>query len=68
MSHQVRWIRSCVVEESDGTLGTVCICQATGPEAIREHANRVSMPADEITPVKATVVIHEDPKEEAVAA
>ena len=68
MSHQVRWIRSYVVQEADGTLGTVCIYQATGPEAIREHANRVGMPADEITPVEATVVIREDPKEEAAAA
>jgi hypothetical protein len=68
MSHQVRWIRSCVVAEADGTLGTVCIYQATGPEAIREHASRVGMPADEITPVEATVVIREDPKEEAAAA
>jgi Nickel responsive protein SCO4226-like len=68
MSHQVRWIRSYVVGEADGTLGTVCIYQATGPEAIREHANRVGMPADEITPVEATVVIREDPKEEAAAA
>jgi len=68
MSHQVRWIRSYVVGEADGTLGTVCIYQATGPEAIREHANRVGMPADEITPVETTVVIREDPKEEAAAA
>jgi hypothetical protein len=68
MSHQVRWIRSYVVAEADGTLGTVCIYQATGPEAIREHASRVGMPADEITPVEATVVIREDPKEEAAAA
>jgi hypothetical protein len=57
-----------VVAEADGTLGTVCIYQATGPEPIREHASRVGMPADEITPVEATVVIREDPKEEAAAA
>jgi thiamine biosynthesis protein ThiC len=28
MSDQVRWIRSYVLDEEDGTLGTVCIYQA----------------------------------------
>jgi hypothetical protein len=68
MSHQVRWIRSYVVQEADGTLGTVCVYQATGPQAIREHANRVGMPADEITPVEATVVIRDDPNVDMAAA
>ena len=68
MSQQVRWIRSYVVQEADGTLGTVCIYQATGAQAIREHAQRVGMPADEITPVEATVVIREDPQADAAAA
>jgi len=68
MPDQVRWIRSYVVKEADGTLGTVCIYQATGPEAIRRHAGRVGMPADEITPVAATVVVRDDPKEVAAAA
>lgn len=68
MADRVRWIRSYVVQEADGTLGTVCIYQATGPQAIRDHAGRVGMPADEITPVAATVVIREDPEESAAAA
>ncbi len=63
MPDRVRWIRSYVVKEADGTLGTVCVYQAIGPEAIREHARRVGMPADEIIPVAATVVVREDPKE-----
>lgn len=61
MSDRIRWIRSYVVSEEDGTLGTVCIYQATDAEAIREHARRVGMPADEITPVANTVVIRDDP-------
>ncbi|MEJ2604634.1 MAG: DUF4242 domain-containing protein [Gammaproteobacteria bacterium] len=61
MPDQVRWIRSYVVEESDGTLGTVCIYQAVSPEAIRDHAGRVGMPADEITLVANTVIVREDP-------
>jgi len=63
MPDKVRWIRSYVVKETDGALGTVCIYQAVSPEAIREHAGRVGMPADEIIPVAATVVVREDPKE-----
>jgi len=68
MADKVRWIRSYVVQEADGTLGTVCIYQATGPQAIRDHAGRVGMPADEITPVAATVVVRDDPREPAAAA
>ena len=68
MPDQVRWIRSYVVTEDDGTLGTVCIYQAVSEEAIREHARRVGMPANEITPVANTVVIREDPKPAAEAA
>jgi hypothetical protein len=62
----VRWIRSYVIAEEDGTLGTVCIYQATSPQAIRDHAHRVGMPADEILPVADTVVIRPDPVKETV--
>lgn len=58
----IRWIRSYVVEEADGSLGTVCIYQASSPEKVREHASRVGMPADEITPVADTVVVRPDPQ------
>jgi len=68
MSQQVRWIRSYVVNEDDGKLGTVCIYQAVSPEAIREHASRVGMTADEIVPVLRTVIVREDPAEESEVA
>lgn len=68
MSNDIRWIRSYVVSEADGGLGTVCIYQASSPEAIRDHAGRVGMPADEITPIEAAVVVREDPKEDAGTA
>ena len=61
MPDQVRWIRSYVVNETDGTLGTVCIYQATSADAIREQARRVGMPADEITEVENTVIVRSDP-------
>lgn len=61
MSADVRWIRSYVVAEDDGGLGTVCIYQASSPEKIREHAARVGMPADEISEVLDTVLVRPDP-------
>jgi Protein of unknown function (DUF4242) len=62
MPEDVRWIRSYVLAEEDGTLGTICIYQASSPEKIREHAERVGMPADEITAVADTVVVRPDPE------
>jgi len=67
-ANEVRWIRSYVIAEQDGTLGTVCIYQAVSPDAIRKHAKRVGMPADEIWDVADTVVIRPDPVKETVAA
>jgi len=61
MDDRVRWIRSYVLEEEDGTLGTVCIYQAEDEEAIMEHAQRAELPADEVIPVADTVVIRDDP-------
>jgi sporulation protein YlmC with PRC-barrel domain len=57
----IGWIRSYVIAEEDGTLGTVCIYQASSPEAVRDHAKRVGMPADEIWKVADTVIIRPDP-------
>jgi hypothetical protein len=61
MSEDVRWIRSYVVREPDGSLGTICIYEASSPEKIREHAMRSDMPATEIFEVEDTVVIRPDP-------
>ena len=63
----IRWIRSYVIAEEGGKLGTVCIYQATSPEAIRDHAHRVGMPADDIWEVADTVIIRPDPVAEAAA-
>jgi thiamine biosynthesis protein ThiC len=61
MSNDIRWIRSYVLEEGDGAVGTVCIYQASSPEAIREHADRADLPVDEIIPVADTVLVRPDP-------
>ena len=66
MSDDIRWIRSYVLDEGAGTVGTVCIYQASSPEAIEEHANRADLPADEIIKVADTVIVRPDP--EAAAA
>jgi hypothetical protein len=67
MPEQVRWIRSYVVREADGRLGTVCIYQATDAAALREHARRVGMSADEIVAVEDTVIVRDDPVAQDVA-
>ncbi|TVQ91144.1 MAG: DUF4242 domain-containing protein [Chromatiaceae bacterium] len=61
MADQVRWIRSYVLAEPDGRLGTLCVYQASDPAALQDHAHRVGMPANEIVPVTQTVVIRDDP-------
>jgi Protein of unknown function (DUF4242) len=61
MSDDIRWIRSYVLEEGGSEVGTVCIYQASSPEAIREHAKRASLPLDEIIAVADTVVVRPDP-------
>ena len=57
----VRWIRSYVVQEESGELGTFCIYEGDSPEAIRAHAAASVMPADEVVPVADTVVVRPDP-------
>ena len=66
MPADIRWIRSYVLEEGAGRVGTVCIYQASSPEAIREHASRADLPVDEIIPVADTVIIRPDPQPAAV--
>jgi thiamine biosynthesis protein ThiC len=61
MSEDIRWIRSYVLEEDGDSVGTVCIYQASSPEAIREHASRADLPADEIIAVADTVLVRPDP-------
>jgi hypothetical protein len=62
MSDDIKWIRSYVLEEGGGSVGTVCIYQASSPEKIREHGNIADLPVDEIIPVADTVIIREDPQ------
>jgi Nickel responsive protein SCO4226-like len=62
MPDDIRWIRSYVLEEGGGSVGTVCIYQASSPEAIRDHAGRADLPVDEIIPIADTVIVRPDPE------
>ncbi len=61
MSDDIRWIRSYVLAEESGSVGTVCIYEASSPEAIREHASRADLPVTEIIPIADTVIVRPDP-------
>jgi sporulation protein YlmC with PRC-barrel domain len=61
MPNDIRWIRSYVLDEGDGAVGTVCIYQASSEDAIRKHAGAADLPVDEIVRVADTVLVREDP-------
>ena len=61
MPEDIAWLRSYVIGEVDGSVGTVCIYRASSPEAIRAHAERAELPVDEIVKVADTVIVRPDP-------
>jgi sporulation protein YlmC with PRC-barrel domain len=61
MPDDIGWIRSYVLQEDDGSVGTVCIYQASSEEAIRKHADLADLPVDEVIPIADTVIVREDP-------
>lgn len=61
MPDQIRWIRSYVLKEGSGSLGTVCIYEAASEDAIRNHAARADLPVDEVIPIADTVIVRPDP-------
>jgi uncharacterized protein DUF4242 len=62
MGEDVRRIRSYVLAETSGELGTVCIYEASSPEAIRKHSYRAGLPVDEIIAVADILVARPDPQ------
>ena len=67
MSEDIRWIRSYVLDEDGGSVGTVCIYQATSEDAIRDHAGLADLPVDEVIPIADTVIVRPDPQAAAAA-
>lgn len=61
MPNDIRWIRSYVLGEAGGALGTVCIYEASSEDAIRTHAASADLPVTEIIPIVDTVVVRPDP-------
>ena len=57
----VRWIRSYVLAEESGEVGTVCIYEGESEEASRAHAADADIPVDEVVPVADTVIVRPDP-------
>ena len=62
LSGDIRWIRSYVVAEEDGTFSAYCIYEASSPDVLRLHADSLGLPTDAIKPVAATVVNAPDPE------
>jgi DNA-binding CsgD family transcriptional regulator len=56
----IRWVRSYVLAEPDGRVGTVCHYRASSPDRIREHAHRIGIPVDDIVEVADLVVLEPD--------
>ncbi|MCC5988914.1 MAG: DUF4242 domain-containing protein [Pararhodobacter sp.] len=67
MSDRLRWIRTYVVNEENGSLGSVCLFEATDEEAIREHGRRIGKTDMEVHPVQDTAIINPDPQPNAAA-
>ena len=58
----IRWIRSYIVSEDDGTFSAFCVYEATGPEVLRRHADALGLPTDAIKRVATTIVAALDPE------
>lgn len=57
----VTWAQTYVVEETDGTIGSICVYDAVSPEAVRYHSDAAELPVDEIVRVADTIVLRPDP-------
>jgi Protein of unknown function (DUF4242) len=57
----VRHIRTYVLGEESGGLGTICLLEAESADALRAHAHAAGLPVDEIVPIANTVVTRPDP-------
>ncbi len=61
MKDRLRWIRSYAVTEADGRVGSLCIYEASDPDAIREHGQRIGAPSEDFQMVRGTAVKRDDP-------
>jgi hypothetical protein len=61
MGDELRFIRSYVVHEDDGTFSAFCVYEASGPEVLQRYSEAMRLPTDAIKPVATTVVNAPDP-------
>ncbi len=57
----LRHVRSYVLAESGGGIGTICFYEAETPEAIVAHARTADLPADEVVEVTDVALGVPDP-------
>ena len=62
MPDDIRWIRSYVLDEGEGAVGTICVYQATSVDAVHKHAKLADLPVDAVVPVADTVIVNPDPE------
>ena len=55
LREHVRWIRSYVAQEADGTFTAYCLYEAADAASIERHADATGLPPDAIKPVVAIV-------------
>jgi sporulation protein YlmC with PRC-barrel domain len=60
LSGIVAWAQSYVVEETNGSIGSICVYEAVSPEAVRHHSDAAELPVDEIVKVADTMVLRPD--------
>jgi hypothetical protein len=51
----VRWIRSDILREADGTFSAHCVYDATGPEWLEKLSEAAMLPSDSIRPLHAAL-------------
>lgn len=61
MKTDISWIRSYVLNEERGGLGTICIYAAKDKDTIFRHAKASNLPITEIIPIADTVIVRPDP-------
>jgi hypothetical protein len=53
-AEHVRWVRSDIMREADGSLSAHCFYEATSPEWIEKLSEAAMLPVGSIRPVAAT--------------
>ena len=60
LSDRLRWLRTYVCVDDDGTLASVCVFEATDSEIVREHARRAGLSCDAVLPLARTVLVEDE--------